>query len=51
MIEGVMGPAASVIASVQAAEVLKYLSGNGEPAFNRLFTIDLATLRTDLLEF
>lgn len=40
-IEGVMGAAASTIASLQASEAIKYLSGDGEPLFNRLLIMDL----------
>ena len=42
---GVMGAAASLIASVQAAEALKYITAQGEMLINRLFTIDLATMQ------
>lgn len=40
-IEGVMGAAASAIASLQASEAIKYLTGDGEPLFNRLLMMDL----------
>lgn len=41
-IEGVMGSAAATIASVQAAEAIKYLSKSGELLTKKLFYIDLA---------
>lgn len=43
-INGVIGPAASTIASLQAAEAIKYLSGVGEVLFDKLLTIDLSTM-------
>lgn len=41
--EGVMGPSASTIASVQAAEALKYLTGQGELLLNKCFFCDLSS--------
>lgn len=41
---GVFGPAAAVVASVQAAEALKYLSGAGSLLTDRLLTIDTLTM-------
>lgn len=41
---GVLGPAAAVVASVQAAEALKYLSGAGSLLTDRLLTIDTLTM-------
>lgn len=40
-IGGVMGPAAALCASVQASEVIKYLSGIGKTLDSRLLTFDL----------
>lgn len=39
--EGVMGPVASLIASVQASEALKYLSGQGQLLTDAVFFADL----------
>lgn len=40
-VAGVLGPAAGVVASVQAAEAIKYLTGAGQNMFDRLLTFDL----------
>lgn len=40
-IAGVLGPAAGVVASVQAAEAIKYLSGIGRLLIDSLFLLDL----------
>ena len=40
---GVLGPAAGMVASVQAAEAIKYLTRVGKLLTNRLFTFDLST--------
>lgn len=40
-IEGVIGPAASVCASLQASETIKYLTGAGETLAGKLLTFDL----------
>lgn len=40
--EGVMGPVASAIASMQASEALKYLTGQGELLLNKCFFCDLS---------
>ena len=48
-IAGVLGPAAGVVASIQAAEAIKYLSGVGTPLFNRLWTFNLFTLHTSII--
>ena len=42
---GVLGPAASVVASLQAAEALKLLAGHPEAVPNRLLSIDFWTGR------
>lgn len=47
---GVLGPAAGVIASIQAAEAIKYITKAGRMLFDRLFTIDLRTMETEVLE-
>lgn len=50
-IGGVLGPAAGVIASVQAAEAIKLLSGYGKMLYDKLFTIDLTGLATGIFSF
>lgn len=40
-VDGVIGAAASAIASIQAAEVIKYFTGEGEMLFGRLMVMDL----------
>ena len=47
---GVLGSAAGVIASIQAAEAIKYITKAGRMLFDRLFTIDLRTMETEVLE-
>lgn len=42
-IGGVMGPAAALCASIQASEVIKYLTGAGRTLSGRLLTFDLLT--------
>lgn len=41
-IGGVLGPAAGMVASVQAAEAIKFLSGAGKLLTDKLFTFDLS---------
>ncbi|MDE5773538.1 MAG: HesA/MoeB/ThiF family protein [Muribaculaceae bacterium] len=41
---GVMGPTPAVAASIQASEVIKYLTGEGELLINRIMTFDLSTM-------
>ena len=48
-IGGVLGPAAGVVASLQAAETLKHIIGCGEMLLDRIFTINLLTMQTQLL--
>lgn len=48
---GVLGPAAGIVASVQAAEALKYLSGAGQNLFDRLLTFDLRDTAAQVLGF
>ena len=47
---GVIGPTPAVVGSIEAAEVIKIVTGCGEPLYNRLFTIDLATMTSDTLD-
>lgn len=42
-VAGVLGPAASMCASIQAAEVMKYITGVGELLEGRMLTFNLAT--------
>ncbi len=42
-VNGVMGPAAALCASVQASEVIKYISGTSDTLHGRIFTFDLAS--------
>lgn len=49
-IGGVFGPAAGVVASCQASETLKHLSGCGEMLYNRIFAIDTLDMTTNILE-
>ncbi len=48
---GVMGVMPGVVGCVEASEVIKIVTGCGEPLRNRLYTIDLLTMQSDLLEF
>lgn len=48
-IGGVLGPAAGVVASIQASEAIKHLSGAGEMLYDKIFTIDLFSMRSSLL--
>lgn len=41
---GVMGPTPAVAASIQASEVIKYLTGEGELLINKILTFDLSTM-------
>ncbi len=43
-VQGVMGPAAGVMACIQASETIKHLTGVGEMLYDRLFSIDLASM-------
>lgn len=45
-VAGVLGPAAGVVASVQAAEAIKHAAGAGDMLYDRLFTVDLLTMRS-----
>lgn len=47
---GVMGPAAGVIACLQASEAIKHLTGAGEMLYNKIFMIDLLTMQSSTLE-
>lgn len=47
---GVIGAVPAVIGALEASEALKLLAGFGEPLDGRLFTIDLRSLETDIIE-
>ena len=42
---------AGVVGNVQAAEAVKLLAGFGQPLIGRLWTIDLGTMQTHILNF
>lgn len=48
-VSGVVGPAAGVIACIQAAETIKHITGVGDMLYNKLFSIDIATMQSVLL--
>ena len=48
---GVLGVVPGIIGSIEAAETIKIITDSGEPLRNRLFTIDVLTLKTEILEF
>ena len=50
-IRGVLGPVPGLIGSLQAMETLKLLTGAGQPLDGKLFTIDLLSLSTNIIEF
>lgn len=47
-ISGVLGPTAGVIACIQASETIKHITGAGDMLYNKLFSIDLSTMQTNL---
>ena len=47
---GVLGAVPGVVGAVQAAQAVKYLTGFGEQLDGKIFSIDLITLQTNLLE-
>lgn len=49
-VAGVIGAVPAVIGALEASEALKLLAGFGEPLDGRLFTIDLRSLETDIIE-
>lgn len=48
-ISGVVGPLPGIIASMQALEAIKHLSGKGEMLYDKILSIDLFTLKFDLI--
>ena len=49
--KAVLGMAPGVVGNVQAAEAIKLLAGFGQPLIGRLWTIDLGTMQTHILNF
>ncbi len=47
---GVIGPVPAVIGAIEALEVIKLIAGFGEVLDGRLFTIDLLTLGTNIIQ-
>lgn len=50
-VSGVLGPVPGVVGAIEASEVLKLLTGAGEPLDGKLFTIDLLTMKTSIIDF
>lgn len=50
-IRGVVGALAGIIGSTQACEVIKMITGMGEPLINAIFTIDIRTMDCSKLCF
>ncbi|MDE6207846.1 MAG: HesA/MoeB/ThiF family protein [Muribaculaceae bacterium] len=50
-VAGVVGPVPGIIASIEALEAIKLIAGVPSPLTSRLFSIDLLTFDTHLLEF
>lgn len=48
---GVLGPAAGVVACVQSSEAIKHLTGAGEMLYDKLFLIDLLTMKSELMQY
>lgn len=49
-VTGVMGVLPGIVGCVEAAEVIKIVTGCGETLRNKLYTIDLLTMQSNLLE-
>lgn len=48
---GVIGVVPGVVGAIEAGEAIKILAGFGEPLDGKLFSINLKTLQTDIIEF
>lgn len=48
---GVLGPVAGTVASIQASEAIKFITGAGEMLFDSLLTIDLAKNSFEVFSF
>lgn len=49
-VDGVLGPIAGIVASVQASEAIKHICQCGDMLYNKLFTIDILSMKSDLLD-
>lgn len=47
---GVIGPTPAIIGSIEATEVIKLITGIGEPLYHKVFTINLATMESYTLD-
>ena len=50
-ITGVIGAVPGVIGSIQASEAIKIITGIGEPLEGRLFTIEMLSMNTSIINF
>lgn len=50
-INGVIGVVPGIIGCIEATEAIKVITGCGEPLRNRLFTIDVRSMQSEILEF
>lgn len=50
-VQGVVGTVPAVVGALEASEALKLLAGFGDVLDGRLFTIDLKTMHTELMDF
>lgn len=48
---GVLGVVPGIIGCIEASEVIKVITGCGEPLRNRLFSIDIRSMQSEILEF
>lgn len=50
-INGVIGVVPGIIGCIEASETIKVITGCGTPLRNRLFTIDIRSMQSEILEF
>ena len=50
-INGVIGAVPGIIGCIEASEAIKIITGCGEPLRNRLFTIDVLSMQSEILKF
>ena len=50
-INGVIGVVPGIIGCIEASETIKVITGCGKPLRNRLFTIDVLSMQSEILEF
>lgn len=50
-VSGVLGPAAGIVASVQASEAIKHLTGAGKMLYDSIFLFDLYSIQASVLSF